>query len=222
MCIHEGGQATIIKANDMVEQCHVAVKVFFKSNMSYEEWQAIQFERSIMLMIEHPNIMPLKDYYEDDQNIYLVMDYMVNDLRNMLILLNGKGLTEIFARDVFYDILKAINHIHNNGIVHRDIKMENILVDINESNNSLIIQVSDFGMAASDIENDKMNQRAGTLVYMAPEMIQQQSCTSKIDCWALGIILFELITTQLPFNSQDIEELEEMICLKELDFEKIH
>ena len=127
-----------------------------------------------MLMIEHPNIMPLKDYYEDDQNIYLVMDYMVNDLRNMLILLNGKGLTEIFARDVFYDILKAINHIHNNGIVHRDIKMENILVDINESNNSLIIQVSDFGMAASDIENDKMNQRAGTLVYMAPEMIQQQ------------------------------------------------
>lgn len=99
-----------------------------------------------MQTLQHPNIMRIKDYFEDDNNMYMVMDYRLDDLRNLFTQLNGP-FNEQFVKKIFHDLVSAVSYFNKLGIVHRDIKMENILLDYDDITGAIIIELTDFGLA---------------------------------------------------------------------------
>lgn len=109
------------------------------------------------------------------------------DLKNTL----KYPIEEKATKEIFYQMLSAVNHLHKNKIIHRDIKLENFLIGSNLNQIKLI----DFGLCKlHDSDKDKTQDFCGTVITVAPEILKQKRYDYKVDCWALGIILFELLT----------------------------
>lgn len=102
-------------------------------------------------------------------------------------------------------MLMAVEHIHEKGVIHRDIKLENFLISY--ENAGYVVKLCDFGLSKEITigvpGGGKAKGKAGTYITMAPEMMMGQLYDSKIDCWALGVILYEMLTSNLPFYSDD-------------------
>ena len=103
-------------------------------------------------------------------------------------------------------MVKSIAHCHENNIIHRDVKLENFLVKKNSVGN-LIVKLSDFGIACSYDINSKSKEKSGSLLNVAPEILQKDDFCPKIDCWGLGVILYELLTTMHPFNGRSMKDV---------------
>jgi serine/threonine protein kinase len=141
------------------------------------------------------------DYFEDDDHYYIVMDlYGVGmDLFDYIELKNGQ-MTELQIHAIFRQVASAVSHLHSNRIVHRDIKDENIILDLQEG-----IRLIDFGSAAY-LKGKKFETFVGTLDYAAPEILRGESYTGPPqDIWACGILLFTLIYRETPFYN--VEEI---------------
>ena len=143
------------------------------------------------------------------------MDHRVSDLREMVNQLQNP-LEEDFVMKIMYDLLLAVSYCHESGVVHRDIKMENILIDYDESSQNIIVELIDFGLAAYSSDKRAMRETVGTEIIMAPEVIMKARCSAKADCWSLGIVMFELVAGTLPFYSPDAKQLKQMICSFEI------
>lgn len=98
---------------------------------------------------------------------------------------------------------KAVVTCHEQNIIHRDIKLENFLVKSCPESDELDIKLSDFGIACKYDKNNPPTDRNGSVVGVAPEILTQDSYDHKVDCWSLGVILYELLTTIHPFTSND-------------------
>ena len=99
----------------------------------------------------------------------------------------------------------SIEHCHSQCILHRDVKMENFVVDINQ-NGKIEVKLTDFGIACAIGPNTQLNAKCGSLMNIAPEMLLNNSYSHKVDVWGLGVILHELLSTQLPFYADDDNE----------------
>ena len=106
-------------------------------------------------------------------------------------------------------MISSVNHIHNNQVIHRDIKLENFLVDEDQNNRNIMIKLIDFGLATVCDPKNKPTQKCGTLVTVAPEIFTGTHYDYKVDCWSLGIILFELLSNDLPFFDKDAKRFKE-------------
>lgn len=127
---------------------------------------------------------------------------MSSDLRTYLVNLDAV-LQESHIKMIFYQILLSVRCCHSNGVVHRDIKMENILVDVT-NDGKYLIKLTDFGIACHYKPGTKsLRLRCGSLMNVAPEMLKNKPYDNKVDVWALGVMLHELLSTQLPFYSDD-------------------
>lgn len=116
-------------------------------------------------------------------------------------------------------MVAAVNHLHQNSIIHRDVKLENFLIDQDRSQkNMIIVKLIDFGLAVFYDRNNKPSKKCGTLYAMAPEIFTQKTYDEKVDCWALGIVLFQLLTNRRPFVFINKEDLREQIVQKKLNF----
>lgn len=116
---------------------------------------------------------------------------------------------------------EAVYHCHENSVVHRDLKLENFLIDINEHTGELEVKLCDFGLAKKILPGHKRKGKAGTLVTMAPEMIVCGFYDQKVDAWSLGVILFELLTNTIPFLHKNNQVLEHMICELDINFKQV-
>lgn len=144
--------------------------------------------------LNHPNIIQLYSYFEDETDFYLVMEYASNgNLFNLI--KNDKYLSEKNAFYYFYQIANAVYFLHESGLVHRDIKPENIL--LTEDNK---IKLCDFGLCYENSISNR-NSFCGTLDYMAPEILQGNSYNKSVDVWSLGVVLYEMIFGELPFKN---------------------
>ena len=121
-----------------------------------------------MQKLDHGNIMKVCDAHEDEDYLYFVMDLMTKDLRDV-VNSNNNPLDEEFTRWLFKDIAASVQHCHANGIIHRDIKLENFLVDYDLSSKDLIVKLTDFGLARKLVPGQERNGRSGTLMTEAPE-----------------------------------------------------
>ena len=119
-------------------------------------------------------------------------------------------------------ILNVLKYLHYDlGIIHRDLKPENFMIIIGENNNP-IVKLIDFGLATNIPDNGKLlYDNIGTIDYSAPEVISYYGYNEKIDIWALGIIIFNMLTGFEPFKSENISELEQEIKYKKINFEMI-
>lgn len=100
-------------------------------------------------------------------------------------------------------MVKSVELCHMHNIIHRDIKMENFLVQQINDNGEIQIKLSDFGLACKFDPANPPTSKCGSLSSVAPEILCQENHDTKVDCWSLGVLLFELLSTELPFYSED-------------------
>ncbi|KAL4224236.1 hypothetical protein ACF0H5_017689 [Mactra antiquata] len=170
----------------------------------------------------HKNVVRVFEQFKTADRYYVVMEYCSNgdllDLINCRISESCKGLGEDKARSLFKMMAEGMNHIHANGIVHRDLKCENILLD--KGNN---IKITDFGFSCKFTpgETSLLKTSCGSYAYTAPEVIKLKPYDgTKSDVWSLGIILFAMLNGRLPFNDAQLTELEEDMKMQRLRFER--
>jgi len=186
----------------------------------------VEREIAILKMIQHPNIIHLEKVYETPQKVYLVLELCergLNELyRNRLE--NEETFTETEVRKIVTSLASAIWYLHKYGIVHRDVKLENILVGQNpkDPNDKLFIKLTDFGLSVlKGTGHDSMfHTFCGTLIYMAPEILSNKLYSSQCDVWAIGVIMYMLLSGSAPYDAPDEGMLQTLICNADLQFLK--
>ncbi|KAF9403447.1 hypothetical protein BGX21_004208 [Mortierella sp. AD011] len=186
----------------------VVMKYIVKSRILVDCWMndrvlgMIPMEVSIMhtlRMIPHPNIVHMTDFFEDEEYYYVEMTLHGTGMDLFDYIELTPYMTEDEIRAIFKQVCDAINHLHSNKIVHRDIKDENVILD--QKGN---IQLIDFGSSAYLKEGKKFDTFCGTLDYAAPEVLTGKKYEGrKQDIWALGILLYTLIYKENPFYNID-------------------
>lgn len=194
-----GGMATVYKAFDSQTERHVAIKILPEYYAQYPEFK-IRFEREAksIAQLEHLHILPIFAYGEEDNITYIVMRYLDGGTLTKYIRKQGQlPLDE--AHRILTQIAGALDYAHERGVIHRDVKPTNILID--NRNNAIL---TDFGVAKM-LEGDHPDLTAtggivGTPKYMSPEQCQgHRDLTPASDQYALGIVLFEMLTGDVPF-----------------------
>jgi serine/threonine protein kinase len=181
-----------------------AIKIIRKSLVSPIIPLKVLF-REIMIhkTLIHPNIVRLVDHYEDISKIYIVLEFV--EKGSLFDLIRRKiKLLETEACGIFVQICVGLNYLHQKNIIHRDIKPENLLISKDG-----IVKISDFGWSAQ--ASDKKTTFCGTLDYMSPEMINSRPYTEKLDIWALGVLLYEMMHGYPPYKAKTPKELDRMI-----------
>ncbi|GIO26104.1 Stk1 family PASTA domain-containing Ser/Thr kinase [Ornithinibacillus bavariensis] len=194
-----GGMADVYLADDTILDRKVAIKVLRLEYANDEEFIA-RFDREAQsaTSLSHPNIVSIFDVGEEDQILYMVMEYVDGmTLKEFIQKYGPLDVTE--AINIMKQITAAITHAHENGIVHRDIKPQNILIDTYGH-----IKVTDFGIAIalSATSLTQTNSILGSVHYLSPEQARGGLATKKSDIYSLGIVLFEMLTGRLPFSGQ--------------------
>ncbi|CDW90010.1 myosin light chain kinase [Stylonychia lemnae] len=197
-------------------QKKVAVKVIKKKDMSLGEVELQKREIEVLKICQHPNIIRLLDVFENPDYIYIVLEHMAGgDLFNYLERREFK-ITEDKARNLTHQIASALYYLHSYGIVHRDIKLENILM-VDQSNDSEL-KLVDFGLSKILGPNETTNDPFGTLSYVAPEVLLQRPYAKSVDLWSLGVIIYILLSAMLPFDADDQKEAARRIIYEPVPF----
>ena len=179
----------------------VAIKSFNKSNLNSnsENMKKIKYETNLMKKLNHPNITKILELFEDKEYILIIMEY-INGGNLFSFLKKHRKVSEKTAKLLYRQIILGIKYMHEQGIVHRDIKLENILIDLNNN-----IKICDFGIGRvlSSPEQPLFDQ-CGTPMYIAPEILL---CSKEkgykgfpVDIWSSGIVLYILLSGTLPFS----------------------
>ncbi|MEW9501352.1 Stk1 family PASTA domain-containing Ser/Thr kinase [Jeotgalibacillus marinus] len=194
-----GGMANVYLAHDMILDRDVAVKVLRLDYVNENDLlRRFQREAQSATSLTHPNIVTMYDVGDEGNDHYLVMEYVEGmTLKEYIQYHSPVPLDD--AINIMSQLTSAISHAHHNGIIHRDIKPQNILIDL-EGN----IKITDFGiaMALSATSITQTNSVMGTVHYLSPEQARGGVTTKKSDIYSLGIVMFELITGRLPFEGE--------------------
>lgn len=207
-----GGMSNVYLAHDMILDRDVAIKIL-RYDFSNEEELHRRFQREALsaTSLTHPNIVNIYDVGEDGDIHYIVMEYVKGETLKQYIQRNAP-VSPIKSVTIMRQLTSAIANAHNNHIIHRDVKPQNILLDEEEN-----IKITDFGiaMALSATSFTQTNSVLGTVHYLSPEQARGGTATNQSDIYALGIVLFELLTGQLPFSGESAVS----IALKHLQSE---
>lgn len=195
----EGGMANVYLAHDLVLDRDVSVKLL-RLDLRDDPSTKRRFEREAMAatQLNDPHIVGVYDVGEEHGIQYMVMEYVKGtDLKNYIHDHYPIPLPQVI--DIMEQVLSAVQTAHANGIIHRDLKPQNILIDENKN-----IKITDFGiaMAASQNSMTQTNSLLGSVHYLSPEQARGSIATPQSDIYSLGIILFELLTGQVPFEGE--------------------
>lgn len=174
---------------------HYAVKRLSKTALPEHELECMRTEVDIYLSLDHPLVIKLAYVYEGPEQIHLVMEYA--DGGELYDELAERGrFTEDDAAVAARQMLEAVAYLHDEGIVHRDLKLDNFLY---ERRGSAILKLLDFGLSARLGPGGTLSQACGTLVYAAPEVLRG-AYTEKADVWSLGVVVYTLLTGKPLFQ----------------------
>ncbi|KAE8698273.1 CBL-interacting serine/threonine-protein kinase 7 [Hibiscus syriacus] len=184
----------------------VAIKIIDKrKTVDAAMEQRIISEVSAMRRLQHhPNILKIHEVMATKTKIYLVMEFASGGELFSKVLRRGR-LTETSARRYFTQLVSALHFCHRNGVAHRDLKPQNLLLDQNGN-----LKVSDFGLSAlpEQLNNALLHTACGTPAYTAPEVVRMKGYDgSKADAWSCGVILFVLLAGKLPFDDSNLVEM---------------
>ncbi|WP_339175506.1 Stk1 family PASTA domain-containing Ser/Thr kinase [Solibacillus sp. FSL R5-0691] len=207
-----GGMSNVYLAHDIILSRDVAIKIL-RYDLSNEEELHRRFQREALsaTSLTNPNIVSIYDVGEDEDMHYIVMEYIKGKTLKQYIQ-EFSPLSAARSVHIMKQLTSAIAHAHENGIIHRDIKPQNILMD--EEGN---VKITDFGIATSlgATSFTQTNSVIGTVHYLSPEQARGGLATMKSDIYALGIVFYELLTGELPFSGESAVS----IALKHLQAE---
>jgi serine/threonine protein kinase len=211
---NELGKGAFGTVNKCIRKCDnkiFAVKIIDKKNFTENDREHLKTELSILKLVCHPNIIHMDCFYERENNIYFVMDFIEGgDLLNYIIKRTLYSDNEL--KHLIKNISECLAYIHDLGIVHRDIKPENILCDGNR------LVLTDFGLSKFIMPDFKLSEMCGTLDYVAPEVIYNLGYGKESDIWSLGIICYLVYYGRLPFTGDNDNETFNNIYLKSPTF----
>ena len=186
----------------------VAIKSINKKIIQNEiQKNKIKLETNIMKRLaNHNNIVKFFECYETKKHICLVMEYICAG--DLLSYIKKRGvLQEPVAKFIFKQIILALKCIHENNIVHRDIKLDNILIDLDNN-----IKICDFGVSRIVNKYDIMLEQCGTPAYIAPEILLNEGYKGfSVDIWSAGVVLYAMLSGTVPFKGKDLKELHDVI-----------
>ena len=202
--IGEGGMANVYLARDNILDRDVAIKVL-RGDLATDEKFVRRFQREALSAssLSHPNIVEIYDVGEDEGNYYIVMEYVPGKNLKQLIKKRGK-LTVHEVIDIMLQITSAMSVAHDALIIHRDLKPQNILIKDDGG-----IKITDFGiaMALNATQLTQTNSAMGSVHYFPPEQASGKGATLKSDVYSLGIMMYELLTGDLPFKGDNAVEI---------------
>ena len=180
---------------------YYAMKVLKKASLKVRDRERTKMERSILIQIDHPFIVKVFYAFQTEGKLYLVLDFV-----------NGGDLFTRLSKEFMFmeedvrfylaELVLALGHVHGLGIIYRDLKPENILLGADGH-----IKLVDFGLSKENYNiDDKTYSFCGTVEYMAPEVVARRGHTQCCDWWSFGVLMFEMLTGQLPFQGQNRKE----------------
>jgi len=196
----EGGAGVVYRATQLSVGREVAIKAILPVHANSREFIR-RFEREAQLVarLEHPHIVPLFDYWREPSEAYLVMRYLrAGNLRERM---NQKRLSNDEILSIVENIASALDLAHRSGVIHRDIKPENILLDADQN-----AYLTDFGIA-EETNTSQIATVTGSPGYMAPEQIKAARPSPRVDIYALGIMLYEMLAGKHPYPAQTVREM---------------
>ncbi|KAF7658386.1 hypothetical protein LDENG_00013890 [Lucifuga dentata] len=220
----QGGFGIVYEATHIEMQKKWAIKEICKPEPGSSKVKMLEQEVSILKQVDHVNIIHLKEVFETPMRMYLVTELC--DGGNLKELLQRKKfVTEDETRHIIRSLADAIVYLHKRDIVHRDLKLENILVKSSlhgDDSGMINIKVTDFGLSVKTdgvgIDNLLMRDTCGTFIYMAPEMISGRGYSQWCDVWSIGVIMYMLLCGESPFFSKSKTKLFQKIMKGELHF----
>lgn len=203
--IGKGSYAVVREGIHLSKSQKVAIKIYEKSLLSEPRRQKrVEAEIAILKLLNHNNIVKFYDTFQTTNHLYLVTELVRGQsLHNYIKERQKSRLCEKEALRIFKDIVIAIEYCHSMNVVHRDIKLDNILIDLRGN-----VKIIDFGFSAIEKSNQLLDTHCGTLSYMAPEVIRKRDYHGPpADIWALGVVLYAMLFGYYPFRGENDEEL---------------
>lgn len=195
---------------------YVAIKTIDKEHLK-DDFSKRKVLREIYILkkIRHVNVIRLLEVFESPKQVLMVMEYAGGgDLLHYV--KQKKRLTEAEAKPIFKQIVYALAHIHSRNVLHRDIKLDNILLD-----NDGAVKICDFGVSKIIDKHKIINDQCGTPAYIAPEIINNLGYKGfYVDHWSLGILLYAMLCGTVPFKAPNMKELHELIKEGEFEYPK--
>ena len=185
----------------------VAIKSFNLKKLKNERAKAkIYHEINLMKNLRHSSVVKLLDTFETKNYILIVMENISGgDLLSFV--KKRTKLNEKICKFIFKQLLQAIKYIHSNNIIHRDIKLDNVLIDLNNN-----IKLCDFGVGKMIHEGEVLTDQCGTPAYIAPEILQNKGYEGPpVDIWSSGVVLYAMLSGTVPFKSNNLNDLQNMI-----------
>ena len=193
-----GGMATVWLGYDTILDRQVAIKTFKIDADDEDAVKRFNREAKAVTSLSHPNIVSIYDVENEGEFYYLILEYVEGMTLKDYMIKNPRIPIETIVH-IAKQIASGLSHAHQNGIIHRDIKPQNILM-----NDNLTCKITDFGIARAygDTTLTQTNQMLGTVYYLSPEQARGNVATAQSDIYSLGILIFEMITGQIPFKGE--------------------
>lgn len=198
----QGGFALCYEILDIQTQDVYAAKVVSKKMMmKHNQKEKMKQEIKIHQSLSHPNVVRFLSCFDDDKNVYIVLELCKQ--RSMMELHKRRPtVTVAECRFYIHQILEGVKYLHDNQIIHRDLKLGNLFL-----NDKLNVKIGDFGLAALiEFVGERKQTLCGTPNYIAPEILQKSGHSYEVDIWSIGCIMYTLLVGQPPFETKTLKD----------------
>ena len=182
----------------------VAIKIIKKNKAKESDIELVRNEIDIMKLCYHPNVIHLLDHFENGEYIFIVMEYIKGGCLTDYLKKNEFDFSEKRAAEIIYQLAKGLKYLHKYGIIHRDLKPDNIM--LTEASDKGNVKIMDFGLSKILGKKEKSTDGFGTLTFVSPEVLVRKPYNKEVDIWSLGVILYLMLSGELPFDDPDDNE----------------